>query len=107
MNGRDGIEMPEGVFLPSPEEDEEVLDAQATIARAITIGAAPVNQKFVAASMFLRLYLGREGGELADQALKFKARQAPGYMKRMTEALKALSAHELIKPFTLGQGGGK
>jgi hypothetical protein len=103
-------EMPSNVVqFDTGSDDLEMVDAQATLARALVKGAAPVNQRTVEAAMFLRLYLGDEGVKLADYAMSFKDRQAPGYMKHIRESLKSLAALDLIRPFTIGggTGGGK
>lgn len=102
----DGLEMPAHIAPALLSDDDEVLDAQAVLAKAIVLGAAPVSNDFVRASVFLRMYLGPQGAELADLCLSYKARQAPGFVRHLREAIKAFSALDLVRPFTIAGGAG-
>ena len=88
-----------------PQEDLSELDAQALLSKALVEAAAPINDKAVQAAFFLKMYLGPEGDSIVRDALALKARQSPGTVKKIVEAIKALAALELIKPFTIASGG--
>lgn len=80
-------------------------DAQSDLAQALVRSSVQVNSEGMREMMFIRLYAGQAGIEFVQQLLIDKHHQNPGAIKRITEALKALSLFEYLKGFNLNLGG--
>lgn len=81
-------------------------DAQAALATALVQSLVQVNSKALAECMFLIEYMGPQaGGEFVQLVFAYKRHQAPGAMRRIVDAIKALSLSEFMRGVNVNLGG--
>lgn len=80
-------------------------DAQAALANALVDSLVQVNQKGLRELVFICEYLGpAQGLEFLSVWHKYKRHQTPGALKRLVEAIKALSLSEFMRGVNLNLG---
>lgn len=86
-------------------KDDVAADAQAALAQAIVDGLVQIPAKAVREGVFLYEYLGPEQATLfLNNWRVFKKMQTPHALKRLIEAVKALSLSEFMRGVNLNLG---
>lgn len=80
-------------------------DAQTLLAEALVKAAIGLDADALQVALFLPLYLGAEGSRLVEQALLLKVHQTPGVVKKLTEAINAISLHKFMSKIDINLGG--
>lgn len=109
-NGHVGSESPLSMFaasLAGSSSSSEMVaaDAQAALANALVDSLVQVNAKGLREIVFLSEYLGPEQAmQFLGVWKEYKRHQIPGALKRLVEAIKALSLSEFMRGVNLNLG---
>lgn len=81
-------------------------DAQAALSTALVESLVQFDKSGLRELVFLQEYMGQQAGlEFVGRVVRYKRHQTPGALKRLVEAIKALSLHEFMRGMNLNIGG--
>jgi len=94
--------------VPPPMPDMSDLfatDAQTLLARRLVEASVSLSGPALRTYMFMGMYAGSRGEELARQALKLKVHQTPGVVKKISDAIQSISLKEFMSKINISLGG--